>query len=218
LPVPVEAERPAASLVRQLGGWYHVDAEGHIVEVNMVYHETSDKRRCDNDRDDTDQALRAMGAFPRLKRVFLKQGQATDDGLTCLAALHDLEVLMVWDASQISDAGMAHLAGLTKLTTLHFSDGGLGDASLQIFGRLPELRSLSLQGNSFSDDGLKHLAALKQLRSLWIGMNRRRITDAGAEHLMRLTELKELDVQGAQLSDALLAQLKQQRPGLRLYH
>jgi 5-hydroxyisourate hydrolase-like protein (transthyretin family) len=202
LPMPVPAERQAAALVRQLGGWYQVDADHRVVEVNMVYHETADGRRFDNDRTDTDEALRAVGAFPRLKRLCLEKGQATDDGLRTLAGLRNLESLYVWDAGHVTDAGVAHLAGLTSLRELHFSNGQLGDGALAVFGRLPGLRGLSLQGNAFSNAGLKHLAGLKRLRSLWIGMNRQTLTDAGARHLAGLTALEELDLQGAQLSDA----------------
>src|SRR5262249_46398828 len=163
-------------------------------EVNMVYHETPDGRRYDNARADTDEALRAMGAFPRLKRLYLRDGQATDEGLRSLAGLRDLEVLFVWDAKQISDAGGGHLADLHKPRELHFSNGQLGDAALAVFGRLPGLRHLSLQGNSFSDEGLRHLAGLKQLRSLWVGMNWRPLTDAGTLHLADLTALEQLDL------------------------
>jgi len=47
LKVPVAAERQAAALVLQMGGWYEVDADNHVSEVNMVYHETTDGRRFD---------------------------------------------------------------------------------------------------------------------------------------------------------------------------
>jgi beta-lactamase regulating signal transducer with metallopeptidase domain/5-hydroxyisourate hydrolase-like protein (transthyretin family) len=208
LPVPVAAERPAAARIRDLGGWYALDAEQHVVEVNMVYHETPDGRRFDNDRTDTDEALRTVNAFPRLKKLFLHKGQATDDGLQALAPLKGLEVLFVWDAEKITDAGIGRLAGLTQLNELHFSSGQLGDGSLAVFGRMRGLRHLSLQGNAFRDDGLKRLAGLKQLRTLWIGMNRGPITDAGARHLAGLTALEQLDLQQAQLSDAGVAALK----------
>ncbi|MDB5313540.1 MAG: Regulatory sensor-transducer, BlaR1/MecR1 family [Gemmataceae bacterium] len=217
LVVPVPAEREAAALIRRLGGWYQVDADNHVVEVNMVYHETANKYRYDNKMIDTDEALRAVGSFPRLKRLFLKNRQATDDGLRALTGLGDLEVLMVWDAGRITDAGVGHLAGLTKLQKVHFSNGKLGDDALAVFGRLPAIRELSLQGNSISDDGLKHLAGLKQLRSLWVGMSRRPITDAGARHLAGLTALEELDLQKAQLTDAGVAALKDLKELRSLY-
>jgi beta-lactamase regulating signal transducer with metallopeptidase domain/5-hydroxyisourate hydrolase-like protein (transthyretin family) len=217
LAVPVAGEREAAAQVRKLGGWYTLDADGHVVEVNMVYHET-DKRRFDNKLTETDQALRAAAAFSRLKQLYLTEGQATDEVLQCIVGLLNLEVVCIWDARLVTDAGVAQLAGMGKLTDLHFSNGQLGDGSLKIFGSLPKLRSLSLQGNSFSDDGLRHLSGLKQLNSLWIGMNHKKITDAGIRHLMPLHQLKELDLQGAQLSKELFDELKQKHPGLKLFH
>jgi protocatechuate 3,4-dioxygenase beta subunit len=217
LAVPVPAERQAAALVRKLGGWYEVDGDNHVIEVNMVYHETAAGRRFDNDRTDTDEALRAVGAFPRLRRLYLCKGQASDDGLRALAGLSDLEVLFFWDAGRVTDAGVEHLASLTNLREFNFSNGQLGDGSLAVFGRLSGLRGLNLQGNTFSDDGLKQLAGLKQLRSLWIGMNRARLTDAGVRHLAGLTTLEQLDLQRAEVTDAGVAALKDLKQLRTLY-
>ncbi len=206
--IPVPAERDAAAKIRQLGGWYDVDKDNHVIEVNMVSHQTLAGRRFENPLTDTDAGLRVVGNFPRLKRLFLKKGQASDDALQSVAQLKDLEVLMIWDANRLTDEGMKHLAGLSKLQYLHINNGGLGDAALAVFSRLPRLERLSLQGNSFSDDGLKALAGMKQLKALWIGMNHRPITDAGVRHLSGLTALEELDLQRCQVGDAGIAALK----------
>ena len=208
LTIPVPAEREAAAKVRQLGGWYEVDKDRHVVEVNMAHHETPAGRRYDNPLNDTDEALRAVSGFPRLQRLFLKKGQASDDALQSVARLEALEELMIWDAHRVTDNGIKHLAGLNKLRDLHVSNGQIGDGALAVFGRLPRLESLSLQGNSFSDEGLGALAGLKQLKSLWIGMNHRPITDAGVRHLGGLTTLEELDLQGSQIGDQGVAALK----------
>jgi beta-lactamase regulating signal transducer with metallopeptidase domain/5-hydroxyisourate hydrolase-like protein (transthyretin family) len=208
LAVPVPTERAAATAVRLLGGWYGVDKDNHVIEVNMVYHETPEKVRYDNGRNDTDEALRTVGAFPRLQKLFLYKGQATDEGLKSLASLKDLRILYIWDAEQIADAGTKNLANLIHLEELHISNGQIGDPSLEVFSRLPRLGRLSLQGNAISDEGLKHLAGMKQLRTLWVGMSRRPITDAGATFLAGLTGLEELDLQGSRLSDAGVAALK----------
>jgi beta-lactamase regulating signal transducer with metallopeptidase domain/5-hydroxyisourate hydrolase-like protein (transthyretin family) len=133
-PIPVPTEREAAALIRQLGGWYKVDSDNHVVEVNMVFHEGPGGRRYDNDRTDTDEALRAVSAFRRLKRLFLTKDQATDDGMLHLTKLSDLQMLMVWDALKITDAGVRHLAGLTKLEVINLSNGQLTDSSLAVFG------------------------------------------------------------------------------------
>ncbi len=206
--IPVPAERDAAAKIRQLGGWYDVDKDNHVIEVNMVYHHTPAGRRFENPLTDTDAGLRVVRNFPRLKRLFLEKGQASDDALQSVAQLKDLEVLMIWKPNRLTDAGMKHLAGLSKLQYLHINDGGLGDAALAIFSRLPRLERLSLQGNSFSDDGLKVLAGMKQLKTLAIGMNHRPITDAGVRHLSGLTALEELDLQRSQVGDKGIAALK----------
>ncbi|HEY7326946.1 MAG TPA: M56 family metallopeptidase [Gemmataceae bacterium] len=206
--LPVAAERQAAERIRELGGWYEVDKDNHVIEVNMVYHETPEKRRYDNTQSNTDEALRGVNAFTRLKRLFLKKGQATDEALASVVGLKDLEMLLIWDAEKITDAGVKHLAGLTKLQDLHMNGGQIGDQALEVFARLPALQRLGLQGNALSDEGLRHLQGMKQLRGLWIGMSRMPITDAGIKHLAGLTMLEQLDLQRANLSDEGVAALK----------
>ncbi len=145
--MPVPAEREAAAVIRRLGGWYEVDADSHVVEVNLVYHESPQSGRLDNLQTDTDEGLRAVGAFPRLRKLLLQKGQATDEGLRSVAGLKELEVLLIWDAVKVSDAGVKHLAGLTKLTDVSIQGGQLGDESMKVFGKLPGLIHLSLQKN-----------------------------------------------------------------------
>jgi beta-lactamase regulating signal transducer with metallopeptidase domain/5-hydroxyisourate hydrolase-like protein (transthyretin family) len=208
LQLPVTDERSAAERIRQLGGWHEVDKDNHIVEVNMVYHELPGQKRYNNKRTDTDEALRIVKAFPRLKRLFLHKGQATDEGLASVSELKDLEVILLWEADKITDAGVKHLAGRTKLQHIHITNSQIGDGALEVFARLPDLKHLALEGSAFSDEGLRHLEGMKQLRTLWIGMNRKPITDAGVRHLAGLTILERLGLQGASLSDEGIAALK----------
>jgi Leucine-rich repeat (LRR) protein len=205
--VPVVAERGAAARIRQLGGWYTVDDERHVIEVNMVYHETAEKSRYDNTQIDTDEALRSVVDFPKLQRLFLKDGQASDEALASVEKLPELRVLMVWDATGVTDAGIGHLAGLKELQNIHCGKGQIGDDSLAVFGKLPKLERLSLQHNRFTDIGMKNLMELKNLKSLWIGMNATPFTDAVAESLSALSGLEELDLQGSRLSDAATSKL-----------
>jgi RNA polymerase sigma factor (sigma-70 family) len=205
-PLPVPAERQAAAVVRQHGGWYELDGEKHVVEINMVALQDADGRH-ENGVTDTDGALRVAGKFPHLKRVLLTRGQATDDGFAALAGLADLEELFVWDAAKVSDAGVRHLAGLSKLRAVHISNGKIGDDALAIFARIPSLKSLSLQGNNFTDAGLKHVSNMTRLKSLWVGMSTGLITDVGVPHLAHLSQLEELDLQHAALTDQGLLQL-----------
>ncbi|HEY1377617.1 MAG TPA: sigma-70 family RNA polymerase sigma factor [Gemmataceae bacterium] len=216
-PLPVAAERQAAATVRRLGGWYELDGDGHVVEVNMVYHTDAAGKRSDNHLTGSDGALRVAGQFPRLKRLLLHRGQATDEGLVALVGLTDLEELLIWDADAVTDVGAAHLGGLPKLRKVHISHGRIGDAALAVFAKMPSIRELNLQGNDFSDAGLKHLAGMARLRSLWVGMSKQTITDAGARHLAGLTGLEELDLQSARLTAVGVAALKDLTRLQRLY-
>jgi hypothetical protein len=208
LPLPVDAERKAAQAIRDLGGWYQLDDEQRVAEVNMVYHKTQEGVRYDNKDFGTDEALRQVPAFPRLQRLFLQKQQANDEALGSLTGLKDLRILMLWDADLVSDAGIQRLAVLDKLENLHVGGGRLSDASLKVLARLPRLTRLSLQGHSLSDDGLKNLTAMRQLRALYVGMSQREITDAGLRHLAGLKDLEELDLQSARLTDEGVAVLK----------
>lgn len=195
-PIVVADERRAAAVVRDLGGWYVLDAEGHVVEVNMVYH--GEGRNRENNRvTDSDGGLRASAYFPRLKKLYVHGGQATDAGLATIAGLRELEVLIMWDARTVTDAGVRHLARLPNLQKVHISASKIGDGSLAVFGRMPSIQELSLQGNAFTDAGLAHLAGMVQLRSLWVGRSKLPITDAGVRHLAKLTSLEQLDLGSA---------------------
>jgi beta-lactamase regulating signal transducer with metallopeptidase domain/5-hydroxyisourate hydrolase-like protein (transthyretin family) len=208
LAIPVPEERAAAAAVRRLGGWYQLDGDRHVVEVNMVYHYTREKVRHDNGRADTDEILQWVPKFPRLKRLFLKENQASDKSMRFVAKLTELEVFFVWDAHKLSDAGVRHLRTLKKLKNIHIGNSQIGDGALQVFGRLPNLERLSLQGNQFTDAGVPHLAGLKSLKSLWIGSTKSRLSDRVIRHLVKHKNLEQLDLQGVPVTDAGVKQLQ----------
>ena len=216
LPPPVADEWDAAETIRDLGGWYQLDGERHVVEINMVYHERAGSR-CDNSYVDSDEALRIAPAFRRLTRLFLHGGQATDESLAFLADLEGLDTFFIWDATAVTDAGAKHLSNLKNLVSIHLSGSSMGDAALEALAKLPKLTRMSLQKNAFTDDGLAHLADMQQLRSLWIGMSKGKITDAGLAHLAGLEDLHELDVQKSQITDAGLEHLKGMKNLRHLY-
>lgn len=216
LPDPVPEERWAAKEIRELGGWYQLDADKHVVEVNMVYAEHEGKRY-DNPYTDSDEALRAARAFPRLERLLLHKAQATDEAMTSVEGLKELRWFFVWDAVKLTDAGVKHLAGLKRLENVHLSNGGLGDGTLEVLSTLPNLKAMSLQGNAFTNEGLAHLVGMEQLESLWVGLGKGEITDAGLVHLEGLTNLKTLDLQRTGVTEKGLDELKKALPGVRAF-
>jgi hypothetical protein len=214
LPEPVAAERWAANEIRELGGWYQLDADKHVVEVNMVYCE-HEGTRYDNGFVESDEALRAALGFPRLERLLLHKGQATDDAMAGIANLKELRMFFVWDCLKLTDAGVRHLAGLEKLENVHLGNGRLGDDSLEVLSGLPNLKAMTLQGNEFTDKGLAHLAQMEQLESLWVGLGKTNLTDAGLKHLSGLTGLRTLDLQRTGVTEGGIAELKRALPGLK---
>ena len=152
-------------------------------------------------------------------------------GLRDLAGVAPFTDLLIGECRALSPAGLAPLAGLTNLRSLHFvgsaptpdalaSVAGLvglrelslgripiTDAGMRHVAALADLRTLSLTLDQVTDAGLAHLAALRTLRSLRAS-NCPRTTDAGLAHLAGLTELQVLHLYNAvRVTDAGLAHL-----------
>ena len=72
--------------------------------------------------------------------------------------------MLCLDGTQVTDAGLEHLKGLTRL------------------------QSLDLSGTQVTDAGLEHLKGLTQLQ--WLSLEGTQVTDAGLEHLKGLTNSK----------------------------
>ena len=86
-----------------------------------------------------------------------------DSDLACLSGLTELEDLSLV-GSGLTDAGLAHLAPLTKLRYLQFSGGpNVTDAGLCHLARLRRLDSLTISDCRITEQGLPHLYPLKTL-------------------------------------------------------
>ena len=107
--------------------------------------------------------------------------------------------------TDITDAGLAHLAELTQLRSLSLNDTQIADAGLAHLVGLTQLQWLDLNGTRITDAGLAHLVGLTQLKEL--GLDKTRITDAGLAHVARLTQLKKLGLYNANITDAGLPHL-----------
>jgi hypothetical protein len=90
--------------------------------------------------------------------------------------------------TQVSDAGLVHLKGLTGL------------------------KYLRLSHTKITGTGLLHLKCLGNLQVLDVSNSP--ATDAGLEHLKGLTELGEFDLCGTKVKDAGVDKLQQALPGL----
>ena len=133
-------------------------------------------------------------------------------------------------SSEIADAGLAHLKGMTSLTYLDLAGTEVTDAGLEHLKELTTIRRLDLSytnvtdaglvhlkgmtrlghfefsGTKITDAGLEHLKDLTAMADLWLGSIR--ITDAGLEHLKGMTSLKRLIISDTEITDTGLVYLK----------
>ena len=187
-----------------------------VVSVNLVYNDDGPKR-IDNGQT-TGEALQYVGQLSHLKELLLKEGQANDDNLRYLSGLSHLRRLYMWDAAEVSDLGIQQLAGLRNLEYVHCSNAHLTDVSLAIFGQMPKLNGLSLQGNRFSDRGLERLKSLSKLESLWVGTGDTHITDTGLKYVYGLKKLREFEFYNAPVTETGIQELRTALPKLTIYH
>jgi len=75
--------------------------------------------------------------------VELSGSELTDAGLVHLAGLTALETLEL-NSTEVTDAGLAHLTGLAALETLYLWDTQVTAAGLVHFQKMPALRQLEL--------------------------------------------------------------------------
>ena len=137
--------------------------------------------------------LRKKGAaaVPEGLRVSLRDSKVTDAGLRHLAGNTRLHALALAD-TDVTDAGLAHLKGLSELKELCLAGTHVTDAGLIHVRSKPKLEKLYLGQTQVSDAGLEHLAGLSRLGLLWLDATD--ITDAGLKHLTGLTRLCELSL------------------------
>jgi hypothetical protein len=136
----------------------------------------------------------------------------TDAGMRQLDDLPQLLNVRVLPAGSIgaapeklTDAGITHLEGLTRLATLQLQHTAMTDAGVASFKGLTELNILELDYTNLTDSGLAQLKALSKLGILTLRGTK--VTDAGMKHLNGFADLYILDLGNTNVTDAGLAQL-----------
>ena len=119
--------------------------------------------------------------------------------------------LNLW-STLITDAGLVHIKGMTKLKQLNLLfNKKVTDAGLVNLKGLTKLENLGLTNTNITDAGLVHLKGLTNLQTLSLSRCNN-ITDAGLVHLKGLTTLTFLDIKNTQITDAGIAELQQALP------
>jgi hypothetical protein len=125
--------------------------------------------------------------------------QITDGGLAHIAGFSQLQVLCL-GGTKITDAGLAHIEGLNQLQSLWLNNTKVTDAGLAQLIGLPQLQDLNLRNTQITDAGLAHIAGLTQLQHL--DLFNTQITDAGLARIAGLTQLQHLDLSDTQITNA----------------
>ena len=146
----------------------------------------------------------AEKVLSRLRVLSLDNTQVSDAGLKHLADLASLQTLNL-ENTQVSDAGLKHLANLASLQYLWLDNTQVSNAGLKHLANLASLQYLWLDNTQVSDAGLKHLADLASLQQLWL--QNTQVSDAGLKHLADLASLQSLVLNNTQVSDAGLKHL-----------
>jgi hypothetical protein len=112
-----------------------------------------------------------------------------------LETLEDLSL----SRHKITDDGVRHLAGMTRLHKLELKEIPITDASAPVFERMTGVMSLNLSNTNVGDAVLEQVARMKKLHEL--DLSHTCITDAGIKHLASCTELSAILVRGTQITD-----------------
>lgn len=153
-----------------------------------------------------------IAALPRARALCLGAG-ISDAGLEHLAGLTRLQWLEL-KSPRVTSAGLRYLEGLHDLQILQFWRCQITDSGLAHLRPLTRLRRLDLEDTRISDRGLSVLAGLTGLRDL--NLDGTAITDAGLAHLKPLTRLRVLHTSRTGVTDAGLAALEPAVPTLAL--
>lgn len=153
-------------------------------------------------------AVRHLPALRKLRSFSFGNVELVDETLRIVGQLKNLEKLKALYATNVTDAGIAHLANLHQLKTLLLVGMSVTDESLPILGGFRSLEILALNNSRVSDSGLVHLQNLTNLREIALRQCSG-ITDRGMPRLSNLPRLEYLDLSGANVTSTGFEHLKQ---------
>ncbi len=146
----------------------------------------------------TGHAIRYVPYFRKLKRLSLDASLTKDEDLRALSKIDSLTTVVLYDASGVTDEGVAHLAQLPYLMVLQVYGANIGDQSLLHLHGAKELYELYLTSDRFSNAAIASASKIASLTQLSLVGGQ--IDDDGLHPLSELPQLRHLDLSSTQIT------------------
>jgi hypothetical protein len=153
-----------------------------------------------------DAQMQLLAHLPELESVYISESDVTTAGVAHLAGLKRLKSLTLFQTRVTS---ITALAGLTELEALRLfpdSDVQMGDAGLAVLEKFPKLQDLYLNDDAAGADTVQRLAGLTKLHRLDLTLPALQ-GDESLAALAKLTDLRTLSLHGGKVSDGGLEHL-----------
>ncbi len=109
----------------------------------------------------TDEAMRRIGAMPRLRMLMAQGAVAGDAGFAALSRSQTVEYIWGRECPNLTGRGFAALAAMPALRGLGVSCKNVDDAALSTLARFPALRELMPM--DVRDEGFRHVGQCERL-------------------------------------------------------
>ncbi|MEX2302561.1 MAG: hypothetical protein WD733_16580 [Bryobacterales bacterium] len=166
----------------RLGGQAQTHASGRITSLNLRGSWIDDSEMFE------------IADLPALKRLNLSHTRITDEGLLRIKDLKTIEELNLEYTELVTDGGLLCVRDWRNLTHLNLRGTRVGDGTMEILGKLVQLRTLDACDTDVTDTGFDYLITLTSLEDL--GLPGDAVGKIGISALRLLTTLKRLDLSG----------------------
>lgn len=155
-----------------------------------------------------DDAMRHIGALPKLRMLMGQGAVATDEGFRLFSRSQTIEYFWGRECPNLKGPGFVALSGMRALKGLAVSCKFVDDSSLASLPEFPSLKEFVPM--EVSDDGFRHIGRSEQLESL-ILMYCRDTTDVATSHIVGMPNLSKYHAGYTLITDASLEMLSRIR-------
>jgi hypothetical protein len=153
----------------------------------------------------TDETLAPLARLWKLRSVDLSCSKIGDNGLAYIEKC-PLEILILAE-TQVTDAGMVHVANMKRLETLDLYDTKVSNSGLAHLAGVTSIRVLKIGGTQITGDGLENLLPLKSLKELDVNDLKDGMTEKGLATISKFANLTQLNLGGDRITATGIAAL-----------